>query len=56
MFEPDYRSDPDEATLERIFQRAPAGALTVAGIATAVVFALWFAFYLLIFLPRGLLH
>jgi hypothetical protein len=25
----------------------------VAGIATAVVVALWFAFYLLVFLPRG---
>jgi hypothetical protein len=56
MIEPDYPTDPDEAALERIYQRAPAGALTVAGIATAGVFVLWFAFYLLVFLPRGLLH
>jgi len=25
----------------------------VAGIATAIVIALWFAFYLMVFLPRG---
>ena len=31
----------------------PRGALTVAGIATAIVVALWFAFYLFVFLPRG---
>ncbi len=56
MFEPDSLAEPDAAALERIHRRAPAGALAVAGIGTAVVFALWFAFYLLVFLPRGLLH
>jgi hypothetical protein len=29
------------------------GALTIAGIATAIVFGLWLAFYWVIFLPRG---
>ena len=28
-------------------------AVAVAGIATAIVVALWFAFYFLVFLPRG---
>ena len=56
MFEPDDLPEPDAAALERLAQRAPAGALTVAGIGTGVVFALWFAFYLLVFLPRGLLR
>lgn len=56
MFEPDSLHDPDDAALEDLYQHAPAGALTVAGIATAVVFSLWLAFYLLVFLPRGLLH
>jgi hypothetical protein len=47
---------PDAATLERIYQRAPRGALALAGIATALVFALWFAFYLFVFIPRGFLQ
>jgi hypothetical protein len=31
----------------------PHGAIAVAGIATAIVIALWFAFYFMVFLPRG---
>ena len=31
----------------------PSGAVTVAAIATAIVVACWFAFYLFVFLPRG---
>jgi hypothetical protein len=30
--------------------------MLVAGIATGLVFALWFAFYLFVFIPRGLLR
>jgi hypothetical protein len=56
MFEPDESSEGDVSELEEIYRRAPAGALTVAGCAMALVFALWFAFYLGIFLPRGLLQ
>jgi hypothetical protein len=63
MFEPDLpiESDDgavesDDSALQRIYQQAPIGALTIAGIGTASVFALWLAFYLLVFLPRGLLH
>ena len=29
------------------------GALVLAGIATAIVVAIWFAFYLLVFVPRA---
>ena len=29
------------------------GAVVLAGIATAIVIALWFAFYLLVFVPRA---
>jgi hypothetical protein len=53
MFETDDASEQDVAHLERIYHRAPVGALTIAGIATAIVFALWLAFYWAIFLPRG---
>ncbi len=56
MFEPDDLREADGADLERLYRQAPAGALTVAGTGVAVVFALWAAFYLLVFLPRGLLH
>ncbi len=54
MFEPDGTPQPDADELHRIFRRAPAGALAVAGIATVLVFALWLVFYLIVFLPRGL--
>ena len=53
MFEPDDAAEQDHARLESIYRRAPVGALTIAGIATAIVFGLWLAFYLAIFLPRG---
>jgi hypothetical protein len=33
--------------------RGPAGAFAVAGVATAIVVALYFAFYFFIYLPRG---
>jgi hypothetical protein len=56
MFEPIEDQDPDPKTLEEIYRRAPVGALTVAGIATGIVFGLWLAFYLLVFLPRGILR
>ncbi len=56
MFEPDDASEPDEAVLEQIYARAPRGAMLVAGIATGLVFALWFAFYLFVFIPRGFLR
>ena len=56
MFEPDDSSEADDARLDEIYRRAPIGALTVAGIAMALVFSLWLAFYVAIFLPRGLLQ
>lgn len=42
--------------VERIVAQGPTGALTLAGIATAIVIAMWFAFYLFVFLPRGALQ
>lgn len=55
MFEADEIPEAGPEELERIYRRAPVGALTVAGIATGVVFALWLIFYLIVFLPRGFL-
>jgi hypothetical protein len=46
-------SPPDDAAVDAIVAAGPQGAIVVAGIATAIVVALWFAFYLFVFLPRG---
>jgi hypothetical protein len=46
-------AEADDASVDRIVRAGPLGAVVVAGIATAIVVALWFAFYLLVFLPRG---
>ena len=43
----------DEERVDAIVRSGPGGAVAVAGIATAVVVALWFAFYLFVFLPRS---
>jgi hypothetical protein len=39
--------------IDEIVRSGPHGAIAVAGIATAIVIALWFAFYFMVFLPRG---
>ena len=51
----DIPSSPEteDARMNEIVRSGPKGAVVVAGIATAIVIALWFAFYLLVFLPRG---
>ncbi|WP_185218952.1 hypothetical protein [Paraburkholderia dinghuensis] len=41
------------ADVERIVAAGPSGAIALATVTTVIVFALWFAFYFLIFLPRG---
>jgi hypothetical protein len=43
----------EHESVEAIVSAGPSGALAVAGIATAIVVALWLAFYLLVFLPRS---
>ena len=49
-------NDPEAQQVDEIVRSGPAGAIAVAGIATAIVVALWFAFYFLVFLPRGVIH
>ena len=46
-------STPDDESVEAIVKAGPGGALAVAGIAAFIVTVLWFAFYFLVFLPRG---
>jgi hypothetical protein len=45
--------ESEDTEIGEIVRSGPRGALVVAGIATAIVVALWFAFYLMVFLPRG---
>ena len=44
--------DDDEA-VEAIVRRGPVGAFALAGVATAIVVAIFVAFYVLVYLPRG---
>jgi hypothetical protein len=49
----DSASGDEDRAVGAIVSSGPRGAIAVAGIATVVVIALWFAFYLLVFLPRS---
>jgi hypothetical protein len=49
--QPDGRSD--NAAVDEIIRQGPAGTFAVAGVATAIVVAIFFLFYFLVYLPRG---
>jgi len=53
MITPDDQPQPlsDEA-VDAAIAGGPRGAVALAGAATAIVVAIWFLFYLLVFLPR----
>jgi hypothetical protein len=46
-------STNDSEGLDRARGSGPLGAAALAGIATAIVVAIWFAFYLFVFIPRA---
>ena len=48
-------TDPahDDHAVDEIVGRGPKGAFAVAGVATAIVVAIYVAFYFLVYLPRG---
>ncbi len=52
----DEKNESEDARVARIVGRGPGGAFAVAGIATAIVIAIYFAFYLLVYLPRGVVQ
>ena len=43
-----------DADVNAISQSGARGALVLAGLATGIVVAIWFAFYLLVFVPRAI--
>lgn len=44
---------PSAEELERLAAAGPTGAVALCSLAVAIVAAIWIAFYLFIFLPRG---
>jgi hypothetical protein len=45
-----YGSQDD---VQKIVARGPRGAVVVAGLAVVMLLAIWFAFFVFVFLPRG---
>ena len=43
----------EDKRVDDIVARGPVGAFAVAGVATAIVVAIYFIFYFAVFLPRG---
>ena len=43
----------EDARVEHIVSQGPSGTFAVAGVATAIVVAIYFAFYFFAYLPRG---
>ena len=43
-----------DAEVDAILRSGAKGAVVLAGLATAIVVAIWFAFYALVFLPRAI--
>lgn len=46
-------TEPTDEDVDTIVSEGPKGALTVAGIATALVVLMWVLFYALVFSPRA---
>ena len=42
-----------EVAVHGILRSGATGAIVLAGLATAIVVAIWFAFYFLVFVPRA---
>jgi hypothetical protein len=55
IFEPSDQTTAaeDQRRVDAIVSQGPSGALALAGSALAIVLAIWFAFYFLVFLPRS---
>ncbi|RKP55738.1 hypothetical protein [Pararobbsia silviterrae] len=49
-------ADDEDREVDAIVRSGPRGAIAVAGVSTAIVIALWFAFYFFIFVPRGVIQ
>jgi hypothetical protein len=46
--------EPQEEAVNAILRSGAKGAVVLTGLAPAIVVGIWFAFYLLVFLPRAM--
>jgi hypothetical protein len=55
IFEPNDNEDDaaEQRRVDTIVAKGPGGAFALAGIATAIVLAIWLVFYSMIFVARG---
>ncbi len=53
---PTTTQDAEDREVDEIVRRGPAGAFAVAGVATAIVVAIYFIFYFVVYLPRGVVQ
>jgi hypothetical protein len=53
MAQPPISQDEEDRRVDEIVAQGPRGAFAVAGVATAIVVAIYFIFYLAVYLPRG---
>jgi hypothetical protein len=51
---PSGAEEARDADIEALVESGPRGAIALAGIATILVVAIWFAFYLFVFTPRAM--
>jgi len=50
---PGLAEDTDMESVDQIVARGPRGAIALCALSVAAVLAIWLAFYLFVFLPRG---
>lgn len=48
-----HQREDEDRRVDEIVRRGPSGAFAVAGVATAIVVAIYLLFYLFAYLPRG---
>ena len=54
IFEPtEIDNSHDQRRVDAVVAQGPRGAFAVAGLAVALVMAMWLAFYILVYLARG---
>lgn len=52
----DSKLDDEDRRVEDIVRKGPSGTFAVAGVATAIVVAIYFIFYFVVYLPRGVVQ
>jgi hypothetical protein len=50
------REQPEAERVDEIVRCGPRGAIALAGVATALVIGMWYAFYFLVYLPCGVIQ